>query len=323
MVKREGKYWRVQIQRGGQLHSTTFATRAEAQAYEAKVIEDHKRKRTGAPAQYTLVEAFQRWALEELPNLKSKRATRNHANALLPFIRDNTPLEDISVVWEAYKRYALDPAKPKEKLPTGKQRITRSLSAGTINRKGAILRRIANLAFRSWKWLHTPVFIELLPEASRKREVFLTMDELNRLMAASHDPKFIRMIRILFYSGMRVGEALRVQVVNGTHFYLADTKNERSRSIKIHSAILEDAKHLPFGERYEYFQRRFKEARAAIGREDVTLHTLRHSFATHLLGRGVSLKTVSELLGHSSISITADIYGHVARNDLDMAIDRF
>jgi integrase len=59
------------------------------------------------------------------------------------------------------------------------------------------------------------------------------------------------------------------------------------------------------------------EARAELWRrrgeraEGVCLHTLRHAFATHLLMAGVGLKEVSDLLGHASIRITADIYAHV------------
>lgn len=42
------------------------------------------------------------------------------------------------------------------------------------------------------------------------------------------------------------------------------------------------------------------------------VHTLRHSTATTWLESGIHLKTVSELLGHASIAITADIYGHLS-----------
>ncbi len=52
-------------------------------------------------------------------------------------------------------------------------------------------------------------------------------------------------------------------------------------------------------------------AAARAGLPDVGLHTLRHTAATVMLLNGVPLKVVSDILGHSSITITADIYGHV------------
>lgn len=51
--------------------------------------------------------------------------------------------------------------------------------------------------------------------------------------------------------------------------------------------------------------------KAGIGK-NVNLHALRHSYATRLLERGVRLKVVQELLGHSKYSLTADVYSHVA-----------
>jgi integrase len=55
-------------------------------------------------------------------------------------------------------------------------------------------------------------------------------------------------------------------------------------------------------------------------REKTRIHDLRHTFATLLLERGVHIKAVSELLGHSSVTITLAIYGHVTQRMQDTAI---
>ena len=56
-----------------------------------------------------------------------------------------------------------------------------------------------------------------------------------------------------------------------------------------------------------------KVAAARAGLPDVGLHTLWHSATSVMLIHGVPLTVVSEILGHSSIAITGDVYGHVAR----------
>src|SRR3954462_4604986 len=57
--------------------------------------------------------------------------------------------------------------------------------------------------------------------------------------------------------------------------------------------------------------RRFEQLRASAGLDWLHLHDLRHAFATFLLDQGEELRTVMELLGHSTIRLTADTYGHV------------
>jgi len=58
--------------------------------------------------------------------------------------------------------------------------------------------------------------------------------------------------------------------------------------------------------------RALKAAAEQASLPSIGLHTLRHSAASTMLANGVPLKVVSEILGHSSISITGDIYGHVS-----------
>ncbi len=67
------------------------------------------------------------------------------------------------------------------------------------------------------------------------------------------------------------------------------------------------------GEKYtgDYFTKRFKRASKQVGIDKaIHFHSLRHSFASNLVQKGVSLYSVKELLGHSTIS-TTEIYSHL------------
>jgi site-specific recombinase XerD len=69
------------------------------------------------------------------------------------------------------------------------------------------------------------------------------------------------------------------------------------------------------------FLRVVEKAAAAAGVEGVGVHTLRHSAAVQWLESGIHIKQVADLLGHSTIATTGDIYGHGSEDGARRAID--
>jgi integrase len=65
----------------------------------------------------------------------------------------------------------------------------------------------------------------------------------------------------------------------------------------------------------------FREIVRKLGLRDITFHCLRHTFVNRLLSNGVPIYKVSKMVGHSSVSVTEQIYGHLSKNDLESAFD--
>lgn len=59
---------------------------------------------------------------------------------------------------------------------------------------------------------------------------------------------------------------------------------------------------------------------ANIHDERITFYTLRHTYASQLLSAGVNVKVVSERMGHSSVSVTMDVYAHCLPDMLETAV---
>jgi len=100
--------------------------------------------------------------------------------------------------------------------------------------------------------------------------------------------------------------------------YIAPSPQERAKreeSQKDYVFCYED------GSPVEHIKKAFANACRKVGLKRVTPHTLRHTFASHLIMNGVDIRTVQRLLGHSSINTTM-IYAHLAEDHLARGVDR-
>jgi site-specific recombinase XerD len=198
-------------------------------------------------------------------------------------------------------------------------------------------------ALSALKFVHThvlncrsPVARIPRPKKGKYLPTVLSRGEVKRLLAKLKDPKHHAIAMVLYSSGLRIGEALRLRVQDIDSerglIFVRDGKGRKDRMVMLAQvtldelrtyARLERPKHWLFpGERRDRhlhprcIQRSIgRAARAAGIRKKVTPHTLRHSFATHLLEEGTDLRYIQRLLGHKK-STTTEIYTHVADRDL-------
>ncbi len=190
------------------------------------------------------------------------------------------------------------------------------------------------------------------PRKIKKLPTFLTYDEVERLLAApsKKSPDGIRdqaMLEIMYGTGLRVSELVHLSLssVNIKRGYITVIgKGDKERIIPVGDYALnalnkylsEIRIHNPgrrtpyiFLNRYakplsrQFFFLRIKKYALKAGIEkNISPHTLRHSFATHMLNNGAELRAVQEMLGHSKIA-TTEIYTHVTTSRILSAYDTY
>lgn len=190
------------------------------------------------------------------------------------------------------------------------------------------------------------------PRQTKKLPQVLTVDEVERLLSQPRPdtPAGLRdkaMLELLYATGLRVSElvALNVDQVNlEGEFIRCLGKGSRERVVPMGQVAcfhvrtyLENGRGKLIKKKMEpalfvnQHGRRLSRqgcwkilkgyARAANLKKEITPHTLRHSFATHLLENGADLRSVQELLGHADIG-TTQIYTHLTRKKIREVYDR-
>ena len=188
-----------------------------------------------------------------------------------------------------------------------------------------------------WGLLETSPFKKgkrLMFRENNRRLRFLTESEINRLLmeCPSHLKPIVEMALL---TGMRRGELLGLkweQIRNG-FIYLSETKSGKARQIPINDRLAQVLKDMrkknqlkseyvfcgPDGKRLYEVKRSFAGACRRAALEDFRFHDLRHTFASHLVMAGISLKAVQELLGHADIKMTMR-YSHLSQAHLKDAV---
>ncbi|GAA5020630.1 tyrosine recombinase [Marivirga lumbricoides] len=174
--------------------------------------------------------------------------------------------------------------------------------------------------------IERPIKKEKLPEV-------LSKDEVNRIISCIKNKKHRCMITTVYSAGLRVSELIHLKISDidsgRMMIRIENSKGGKDRYTLLSKKLLSELRtyyseykpktHLFEGMNGEYYSS--SSIRAILTRavakagikKKVRTHTLRHSFATHLLEQGTDLRSIQSLLGHNNLS-TTEIYTHVANN---------
>ena len=191
------------------------------------------------------------------------------------------------------------------------------------------------------------------PRKSKHLPTVLSLEEVNAMMAAidlstNEGHRNRAMMEMLYGSGLRVSELVNLQLSHiylDEHYMLIEGKGSKQRLVPLSPVAEEwfkywlqeraiwplkpESRDIAFVNRYGRPLTRamvFTIVRRLCSEAGITKtvspHTLRHSFATHLLQNGADLRVIQQLLGHEDLA-TTEIYTHLDVQDLRQAVLRY
>lgn len=212
--------------------------------------------------------------------------------------------------------------------------ILKGLSPATVNKCRGSLCTVFNLGIDNGKCLVNPVLKVSKLRVDNTRTRVLTDTEEVALYKVLNTPEYKRLKRLIttaLNTGMRRGEIVNLKwadiALDFSYLVVINSKSGKSREIPINKKLRLALKTLyktkgdneyvftnpTTGEKYQDIKRGISSVFKKAGLKDFTLHCCRHTFATRLLDRGVEIRTVQELLGHSDIRMT-ERYTHTNKD---------
>ncbi len=229
----------------------------------------------------------------------------------------------------------------------------RGLSSNSISRELACFKSFFKFLVRENKRKEDVTSVIESPKLWKKLPETLNLDEVESLLKApnARDPMGARdkaSLELMYATGMRVSELINLKMddVNmDVGFVKCFGKGGKERIVPFGKKAKESIERYLEKARSRFLKKKVsnflfltrlgksmsrqtfwkiikKYAREAGFKKGITPHSLRHSFATHILERGADLRIVQEMLGHSDIS-TTQIYTHVSKDRLKSIHHKF
>ena len=222
--------------------------------------------------------------------------------------------------------------KPTEQI--GIDDIKSYLSSLSQKSTAAVALAIASLKFYYEKVLGKDLFSNFeSPKKEKRLPTILSKEEIKQLIEKADTSKSKVIISFLYATGLRVSELvnLKVQDINleNRTGMVKFGKGNKDRMFILSEKIISDLK--AFIDKHPNYQYLFSKDKPLTTRniqkivklatkkaginKKITPHTMRHSFATHLLEAGTDIRFIQELLGHSNLN-TTQIYTHVSTEEI-------
>ena len=217
----------------------------------------------------------------------------------------------------------------------------KNISPRSINRKLSALKTFYRFLLKQGIIELSPMDKVLNPKQSKNLPVFIPEQDLNKIpnLLSGNDYKFVRdwlLVELLYLTGMRRSELINLKIDDidfEANILRVIGKGKKERQIPLPNNLIDYLRHyLNLRDSFfdsgdyekeflfvtdkgkklypEYVNRKVKQVLSQITTlEKLSPHTLRHSFATHLLNNGADINAIKELLGHSSLAAT-EVYTH-------------